>query len=567
MATKRKGGKDPLALDIIARNNALKTERSTWSTLWQDIADYVMPRKSQITTTKTEGVEGFTDDLYDLTACRANMTLAAGQLNYVTPASERWFAFECPEELREQAGEDGARWFQACTDIAFREIARSNFYLEVHECFLDRGAFGTSILYLEPGTKQALQFCNHEVGTYAVAENAEGVVDTVFREWEMTARQAVQRFGLENVGETIQKCYALAKETPAKLDEKFSFIHAVMPRADNMRAPGKQDPENKPIASVYVAVKDCVVVKNSGYDEMPYFVTRFLKWGKSPYGYSPSIEALPTVRQVNFIERQMDALAELAAFPRILIPEGLEGDVDLRSGGVTTYDPNNANGAKPEEWGTQGRYDIGLQRVEAKQKAIEEAYHVTLFRMFSERQKQMTAREVIERVQEKLVQFSPTFARMTTELLNPLLERVFALLFRAGKFPDPPESVLVVTAEGVDLPLPQVSYTSKIALAIKALETQSFMQFVEVVAPLVQVDPTVLDAVHTDRAIKGLARNLGLPVEWIRTEEEVAAVRQQRAEAQAAQAQAEQAKLLAGAAKDASAADPARLREMAGAQA
>jgi hypothetical protein len=558
--------KDDLAEDILSRHACLKSERATWDTLWQNLADYIMPRKSQVTTRKTEGVEGFTDDIYDMTAIRANMTLAAGQLNYVTPATERWFAFEMPEELKERGGEAGARWFQQCTEIAFRELARSNFYLEIHELYLDRGGFGTSIVYAEEGKRNTLNFQNWEVGTYSVAEDSEGIVDTVFRDFELTCRQAVQRFGIANVGESVQKCFEHAGKNPTNLDRKFEFVHAIFPREDDKRQPGKVDGPNKPIASVYVSVKDKCCVRNSGFDEMPVAVSRFLKWGKSPYGYSPSIEALPTVKQVNFIEKQMDSLAELAAFPRILIPDGLEGDVDLRAGGVTVFDPNNAGGqAVPKEWATQGRYDIGLQRVQAKQTQIEDAYHVTLFKMFAERNKQMTAREVIERVQEKLVQFSPTFARMTTELLNPMLERVFGICFRAGKFPEPPMEVLIPTVDGVSLPLPQVSYTSKIAMAIRALENQAFMQFVEIVAPLVQVDPTVLDAVNTDKAIKGLARNLSLPVEWVRTDDEIAGLRQQRAQAQAAQAQAEQAKLLAGAAKDVSQVDPAMRQEMAAA--
>lgn len=555
--------KDELAEDIVSRHNALKAERASWDTEWQQIADYVMPRKSQITTRKTEGVEGFTDDLFDMTVIRANMTLAAGQLNYVTPATERWFAFECPEELRERAGEAGARWFQQCTEVAFRELARSNFYLEIHELYLDRGGFGTSIIYAEEGKRNTLNFQNWEVGTYSIAEDSEGIVDTVFRSFELSCRQAVQRFGIANVGECIQKCFAEAKTKATNLDQKFEFIQAIYPREDSKRQPGKVDGPNKPVASVYVALKDKVCVRISGFDEQPAAVSRFLKWGKAPYGYSPSFEALPTVRQVNFIEKQMDALAELAAFPRVLIPDGLEGDVDLRAGGITVYDPNNAAGqALPKEWATEGRYDIGLQRVEAKQRQIEEAFHVSLFRMFAEKNKQMTAREVIERVQEKLVQFSPTFARMTAELLNPLLERIFGLCFRAGKFPDPPDEVLIPTMEGVSLPLPQVSYTSKIALAIKAIENQSFMQFVEIIAPLVQVDPGVLDALNTDKAVKGLARNLSLPTDWMRTDEEIAAIRQQRADAQAAQAEAEQAKLIAGAAKDVAAVPPEMRQQM-----
>lgn len=553
MATKTKG-KDEKAERLLKRADSLKSDASTWTTTWQDLSNYVMPRKSNINTEKTPGVDGYTSDLYDMTMMQSNMTLGAGQLNYITPATDRWFAWEPPEELK---GNDAAEtWYQKCTEIGFREIARSNFYLEVHEHYLDRGGFGTAALFCEEGKKSTLRFECWDIGTYWIAEDSEGNVDTVFREIELTCRQAVQMFGEEQCGETIRKCYQEAKSGKStNYDRKFKFVHGIFPREDEDRQVGKQDGENKPIASIYISRTDCCITRNSGFDEMPAFISRFLKWGKTPYGYSPSIEALPTGKQVNFIEQQMDTLAETAAFPRVRVPDNLEGDVDFRANGVTVYDPNMPN-AKPEEWLTGGRYDIGLQRVESKQKKIEEVFHVTLFKMFAERDKQMTAREVIERVQEKIVQFSPTFARMTTELLNPMLERIFGILFRAGKFPEYPPDVVTPTANGLTLALPQVAYTSKIALAIKALENQSFLQFVEIVAPLVQVDPAAMDAIDTDKAFKGIARNLSIPTDWMRSDEDIARIRAERAEAQQKQAAAEQAKLVAGAAKDVAQADP-----------
>src|SRR5690606_4715799 len=117
-------------------------------------------------------------------------------------------------------------------------------------------------------------------------------------------------------------------------------------------------------------------------------------------------------RQLNFLEKNMDALAEIAAFPRMLIPQNYVGDIDTRAGGVTYFDASNPNAA-PREWATNGRYDVGLDRANRKQRAIEDAFHVDLFQMFSQQEKQMTATEVSERAAEKLIQFSPTFARMT----------------------------------------------------------------------------------------------------------------------------------------------------------
>lgn len=555
--------KDPVAEEIIRRNDSLKGKRSTWDTLWQNIADYVAPRKSQITTKKTEGVEGYTEELYDMTAIEANNTLAAGQLAYLTPANDVWMKYEAPEAMKEAVGFAGKAWYAKCTEIIHKERARSNFYTEIHEFYLDRGAQGTTLIYLEEGKKTLFNYCNEEVGTYSIAEDDEGMVDTVFIERTMTARQMKQKFGEENLGEKAKK--AVASDKPEDLDKEFTVIWAILPREDMKegdqpsafsRDPKKMDGPNKPIASIYVCMDDRKTIRNAGYDEMPSMVSRFLKWGKQPYGFSPSIIALPTIKQVNFIEKMMDALAEVAAFPRFLFPEGLDGEVDLRAGGVTTFDPNAPQQAMPKEWMTQGRYDIGKDRVQVKQEMIRRAFHNDLFRMFADLDKTITAYEAMQRAAEKLVQFSPTFARLQTEVFNPLGRREFALAFRAGILPEAPQEVFVQTEAGYALAMPEIVCVSRIALAIKALQNRAFLEFVGIIQPLLQIDPTIMDNFDLDKAARGIADNVALPPEWQRSEEDVAALRAQRAEMQARQQQIAEAQGSAKALKDAASAAP-----------
>lgn len=556
--------KDPVAEELIRRNDSLKNKRSTWDTLWQSIADYVQPRKSQITTKKTEGVEGYTDEIYDTTATEANDTLGAGQLAYLTPANDVWMKFEAPEAMKEKVGFAGKAWYAKCTEIIHKERARSNFYTEVHEFYLDRGGFGTALLYCEEGKDTTFNYCNKEVGSFSIQEDDRGLVDTIFCELTLTARQAKQKFGEELLGEKVKKC--LSSEKPEDIDREFTFIWAVFPREDlkaeekqtaMTRDPNRMDGPNKNIASIYVCVEDRKVVRNAGYDEMPTMVSRFLKWGKQPYGYSPSIRALPTIKQVNFIEKMMDVLGEKAAFPPVLIPEGLDGEVDLRSSGVTIYDPNLAGGqAMPKEWATSGRYDIGKDRVEVKRKMIERAYHNDLFRMFADLDKTITAYEAMQRAAEKLVQFSPTFARMQTEVFNPLGKREFSIAFRAGILPPPPPEVYVETPAGYALALPDVVCVSRIALAIKALQNRAFLEFIQLIGPVLQIDPTIMDNFDLDKCARGIAENVALPPDWQRSEEDVAALRQQRAEAAARTQQIAEAQGAAKAAKDMSAAAP-----------
>ena len=555
----KQGAESSEAKRILARYDRLKADRGTWDTLWQQIADYVQPRKSAINTRKTEGVDGYTDNLFNLTAVRANQILASGQMDYLF--SGRWFSFEPAPEIQD---DDAKMYYQECSEIALRELARSNWNLEIHEALLDRGGFGTAALLLEEGKRSLLAFHKFDVGTFAIAEDHEGRVDTLMRDFELTARQAKQKFGEENLGPILAKACA----DPKKQDNKFKFVHSIHPREPGEYDAKKFDPENKPIASCYVSVDDKCVVLESGYDEDPIAVSRFLKWGQQPYGYSPSIEALPTIRQVNFIEMNMDALAEIAAFPRILVPDSMEGDIDLHAGGATTFDPNNPN-AMPKEWGTSGRYDIGRERIEMKDKAIREAYHVDLFQMLQQIERQMTAYEVSQRLAEKVTAFSPTFYRLQTEVTNPILLRIFNILHRAGKFPEPPPSVLREQRPGeMALVLPEVTLTSKLALAIKAAENQSLGQVMSILGGLAQISPGAAEQAAEnydfDVIARESARNAGLPSNWIMTEDKRDSMRQAKAEAQQQAMAAEAAPGMARAAKDISQASPKVQKQLMG---
>jgi len=555
---------DKKALEIIARNDQLKAARSVFESIWQELAYVIQPRKDNIQQQSSPNAD-LNAWLFDTTAIDANLTLSAGQLQYITPSSERWFSYQYPAQLaaRQPDGEipdDAAQWFAQCTEIAIRELAGSNFYTEVHEMYLDRGGFGTAALYVQEGKRAALNFHCPRVGSYCIAEDDEGFVDTVFREFQMTARQMVQKFGEKEVGEKVLKAY----KEPRTMETKFTVIHAVYPRAEDQREYGKRDGRNKAIASCYVCREDQKVIRESGYDETPYSVTRYLTWNEEVYGYCPAIDVLPTIRQVNFIEKQMDALAEKTAYPPVLIPESMENAVDLRAAGVTLFDPNNPN-AMPKEWATMGRYDIGLQRTQMKQEAIKKAFHNDLFQMFAGLDRDITAYQAMQMASEKLVMFSPTFTRLTTEFCTPCTQSIFAILYRGGYFPDAPASVFAPNQRGeMELVLPQVAYTSKVALAIKALENRSIMELISILGPILSVSPDAIDNVEVDKLVRTLMRNQSMPTQVIRPMEEVLAKRDARAQQMAAQQAIASAQGVAAAAKDLGSAPP-QIQEAAGA--
>jgi hypothetical protein len=536
-----------LGQKIVERYEALKQLRAPWESLWQEISKYVVPRRAPGLTGTEVGTPSTkeSDLLFDSTAVQANMTLANGQLAWMSPLEAPWFSFD-PEVANDQA----KLWLARATKLTREELAVSSFYTAVHEFYLDRGAFGTACLYVEPGKKRAISAKVWPVGSFVLDEDDEGNVDTVMRCFKLTPRQAVQKFGEQAVS---GKVLEMLKKGGPGAHTRIEFIHAIYPRDDAERDKARLDAANMPIASVYVEKDSGHVCRVSGYEEMPVFVSRYLEWGSATgwlYGWAPAFAALPECRQLNFLQEMMDALAEKMAFPPVLAPEELEGEIDPNAMGVTYFSKDliQAN-SMPKEWMTQGRYDIGLQRIQERQKAIREMFHVDLFQMFAQLTKQMTAREVAERSQEKLIQFSPTFSRLTTELFNPLLERLFGILLRSNKLGNPPPALVQPVDENRGfVPMPKVRYSSRIALTLAALPSLGYQRTVERISQTSRLSPGVLDLIDFDKAERSAAIADGVDPEVLRSEADVEQIRQARAEAQAQAQQMEQAAMAADAA-------------------
>ncbi|NQX02228.1 head-tail connector protein [bacterium] len=514
---------------LAERHAALKSDRASWDSWCQELGQVVSPRKAEITTKNTTPSGDKESRLYNTTAVECNITNAGGCMGYIFPVSERWFNAEPPADVKDDSA---FAWYAKCAEIMLSGMANSNFYSEAHEACLDRSGFGTGMLYIEESITSAsgLIFDAVPVGTYAMAENSEKIVDTTFREREMTAMQLAQEFGEEKLPKKVADAL---KDAARRNKDKFMAVHAVYPRED--RDTMKLDSLNMGVASCWFMPDEKILLREGGYESNPYLASRYLKWGSEVYGWCPGWQALPAAKQLNFLERMMDGMAEVQLYPRMLIPSTLEGAVGMGAGAVTIYNPFQS--AKPEMWGTEGRIDAGLERLARREQEIKDAYHYDLFKMFAQLDKQMTRAEVLERASEKLILFSPTFNRMTSEWLNPLLQRVFRIYMKQGKFPEPPPSVIALDAQGPHVRPPHMLFTSRVALAIRALQSSGFMHLLEALQPMLAIDPSVRHVIKVSAAAKGLGRNFGVPEEWMASEEEFqGAVQAEQAAMQQAQA-------------------------------
>jgi hypothetical protein len=531
--------------EVLTLHEQATNGRQGWDSHWQALGAYCQPRKAFVTENRqTQSPDGSKEGaLFDSTAIQANMTLASGHMSWMTPAESLWFAFEAPQEF---ADDDEVRgWFHACSRIAARVLARgTNFYPEIQETYLDRGCFGTSALFVGPSKRGGLHFRNEEIGSYSILEDCEGYVDTLIREVEMTYKQAYQEYGDDCAPEMLKKYHA---EPQKNLVATIKVIQATFPRME--RDYNSIASSQKPVASIHVDATHKHLLRNSGYDEMPYAVSRYLKWGSAAYGWSPSWAALPDMRQLNFLAKHLDLLAELSMFPRLLLPAGMKGQIDLRPGGITWMKEGLAADMAPKEWATIADIKQGLEREQQKRDNINKAFHVDLFQMFAQldRPAQMTAREVAERASEKLIQFSPTFGRLTMELYVPLLRRMFRLMYDQGLFPPVPQQAVRIVGNRIVLPTPEVEFSSRVALAMRQVENVSFLRTMDGLAEVAKIQPTILDHYDWNRIARGMARNEGLPEEWLLPAKVVAQMQQARQQRNAQMEQAQIAESVSGA--------------------
>lgn len=518
---------------VIAKHNALASLRQPWDSLWQELGDLVMPRKAYIQDFSATPNTSKESRLFDGTVAEANEDLAAGLMSWLTPADSPWQRMVVPKQFGNTDQFKG--WANECTEAVAWLLADSNFYTEQHEMLLNRGGMGTGVLYGEDDDEFIINFDSWDVGSYSVCENHRGIIDTVSRERKMTARQIVQKF------DTVPLKIVQQAADPEKCEEKHDVIHLIQPRSDKERG-GKLGVLGMAFSSQWVLKEGAKMLRESGYEEFPAWVTRHLKWQSGPWGYCPAWRSLADSRQLQHLSKHLAVLAEVAAFPRMLIPTSHEGGINVSAYGRTYFGPD---GEKPEEWLTGGRYDIGKDLKDGMQKAVRRAFGTDAFRMFSEADKVFTATQTLEMSSERLVQFSPTVTRLMREELTPALQWVFStaarrslpnwMAGRDGVLPLPPDELIA----GGFLPLPEVEFSGRIAMAMKEQESAGIARTMELVLPLAQVKPEILDNYDFDEISRLLSRNNNVPEDTLVDMRLMAQVREAREQAQREQLLAE----------------------------
>lgn len=539
------------------RKAAMIEEREPWMTDWRQVSEYIDPTRGRFDEgeDRKNAAKRSRAKIINNTATRALRVMSAGMMSHMTSKSRPWFRLTTPDPaLAERA--DVRLWLDREAQGIRDTLAKSNFYKAMPVFYTEDGMYGiAAMLQLENAT-EVIRFHPLTVGSYAVGLDDEGRVDSLWRCYKKTARQLVQRYGL--VGEDGKR-----KPDPSKMptalvqafannpDQTFTVEALIEPNPDakpGMGPLGLQAPKFRPYREVVwiqgAATDGHGCLDIGGHYEAPFVSARWNPVGDDVYSTCPGIDSLGDIKQLQYLEgkklKQIDLLSE----PPLSLPDSMRGKSASLNPGAKTYLPRSEHGAKAEvlyqpHYGAVQATAAEIREVESR---LEAAFFYSLFLMLDALDdRDRTATEIAERKEEKATVLGPTVEAISDEVLDHVVVRTFRLRERAGLVTPAPQVL-------ANVPL-KIEYTSILAQAAKAYGLSSIERTIGFAGQMAQAfGPQVLDKIDVDQAIDEYADRQGSPASIVRSDDNVAAIREGRAQQERMQQAAAMAKPLADAA-------------------
>jgi len=514
-----KGKPEDIANEVCRLFEQESGNRGMWETHWQEIKDRVYPGTSNFTGSNTEG-EKQNREIFDATAGTALNRFASILDSLLTPRNSRWHTLK--SDIDELNKDRAVRlYFEDVNKILFnkRYAHVANFASQNMMFNKSLGAFGTSVMYIDKAANEpGLRYKNCHLGEMYLVENHQGNVDQLIRHFDITARQAVQKWG--------DKCPKVIADA-AKLHpgRKFKFLHYVGPNEDMQL--GRIDYKGMPWYSCYVSLEGKTHLEEGGHNTFPYTPSRYEQAPNEVYGRSPAMEVLPAIKTLNEQKKTYLKQGHRAVDPVLLVHD--DGILDTFS-----LKPGHANAGAVNKDGRPlvhtlpvGNIAAGKDMMDEERLVIKDNFLVSIFQILTENPQQ-TATEVLERTREKGILLAPTIGRQQSERLGPQIEREVDILSQQGLLPPQPP---VLREAGAQF---KVEYDSPLSRAQRAEEASGLMRTIESVLNVVNVtgNPEPLDHFDWDTITPELSDINAVPVRWRKSMEQIQAVRQGRADQQ-----------------------------------
>lgn len=540
----------------IKRFGELENQASQFRALWDEIQRYVVPWRDPIQGLNHTG-EKQTDRVFDSTAIHALTIASAAMHGMTTPSSTRWFSLVHPDPLMQEVLEV-SQWLEDSSNRAMKAIQQSNFNQTTQELDSDLLAFGTGALYIRVKEATAgnsfpgFQFDILSPGSYVVAENADGIVDTIYRKFRMSVSAIFQKWG-ENSGKKVQDLMEAKK-----FDHRLWIVHSVCPRSGDVRFDNdlKVPRKNRPFMSRWMVLESDAtlttgntqgsglssephVLMEDGLFEFPFLVPRWRKMSGEVYGRSPIIDALPDIRTLNqAVEFRLKAWSLAIAPPIASSDRGVIGDVRLIPFGRTTVRGNPRDVIMPIDIGAN--FNVANFQEEQLRDKIRQALFIEQIQSAQSQgltPKSATEASINFEMMTRIL--GPVANRLQPEFLAPLVSNVFRMMQRHNAVLPAPADLL---ESGGSL---DVIYEGPLSRAQSIQEVDAVSRWLQIALPIAEIDPSVIAWVDFSELGKALADAVSIPKKVMKSREQVESELAQAKEQRANQQM--QANMLAGA--------------------
>lgn len=543
---------------LMRRQAALWTERASWDEHWREIAAYQMPRAGRFFWSDTNKGNKRHNSIIDNTAIFAHRTLAAGMMSGMTSPARPWFRLSLGDKDLQDAPAV-KQWLHDVSDLLHAIFAASNTYNALHQCYEELGAFGTWADFVRPDFQNVIHHYSMTVGEYALATDDKGVVDTLARRFSMTVGQMVKQFGMDNCSSTVQN---LADR--GNFDAWVPVYHMIQPRDEDVIDTRLRDGRNMRFASIYFEPSSDNwdrYLNESGFKRFPALCPRWVVTGNDIYGRSPGMDVLGDVKQLQQEQQRKGQAIDYQVNPPLQVPVAYKDQANKRfPGGVMFVDQNHPGG------GVRTAYEVNIDLNALREdildvrERIKQGYFADLFLMMAnDTRSGITATEVAERHEEKLLMLGPVLERLQNELLSPLVNMAFDRVVEAGLLRGrlaPPKEM-----QGREL---EIEFVSVLAQAQRAVAAAGNDKLLMTVGQMVAVWPEARHKIDALQMIDDYAEMFGVNPHVVVPSDIVKEKQAQEQQAAAAQQMAAAAPGMAQAAKNVASIDPNNVKDLMG---
>ncbi len=475
---------------LFSRFKAASKRRQNWEGLWQECYDFSLPQRGNFSQGARPGASKV-DDIYDATAMDVVDQLAASLLGNLTPGWSQGFGLKPGPDLSPQEAEQLSPILEKAAKIIQDHFDRSNFSVEIHQCYLDLIVGGTASLYFEeadPGSFSAFRFSAVPLSNVVLEEGESGFLEGTFRTLSLTISQIRERY------EAAEIPSSLLKKAERDSQLRFEILEAVLP--DGLSYAYH--------ACLIEDLSNPVLLATGRFEQSPFISFRWLKSPGEIYGRSPVMKALPDIKTANKIVELVLKNASIAVTgiwqaddDGVLNPANIE----LVPGSIIPK-AIGSKGLQPLEM--PGRFDVSELMLDSLQSRIRHALLIDRLAPISS--PRMSATEVLERAAQMSLILGATYGRLQSELLTPLIKRAFAILKRRGEIPD-------ISLDGR---LVVVDYRSPLARSQGQRNVQNTLSWIN---SALSMGPDAAQTVNLPRAVRFLGEALGVPSDLIYKED------------------------------------------------